>query len=93
MNALESEVYSDTDAYRFSCSKVDHSLDSNMMKETMMDTPIDWRYSDERMDVRTHGTKEFCLLGSEICSENGVTNAIATEASMNAFMIGCPKET
>ena len=41
-----------------------------MMKETMTDTLTDWRYSDDRMDVRTQ-----CLgillkrFGSEICSD------------------------
>ena len=55
---------------RFNCNRVDHNLDLNMMKETMTDTQTDWRYSDERMDVRTQGLnillKKF---GSEICSD------------------------
>ena len=42
----------------------------NMMKETMTDTQTDWRYSDDRMNVRAQGLnillKKF---GSEICAD------------------------
>ena len=40
------------------------------MMETMTDTQTDWRYSDERMDVRTQGLNIlFKKFGSEICSD------------------------
>ena len=53
----------------------------------MTDMQTDWRYSDERMDVRTQGLNILLnKFGSEICSDG--SHATAIRASTNVFTTG-----